>query len=111
MNTNIGSLLGGGHVFTIKENPNDPGSNAVELNSQNPSTVNNANRVLLNYTNTVNAANWSRVHIKDENGVLQGTVMVQQNIPMVIKKDKLFTLETAGYGYNGLYATSVGVEG
>ena len=111
MNTNIGSLLGGGHVFTIKENPDDPGSNAEELNST-PKTIGNANRVLLNYTNTNNTAgDWSRVHIRDENGVLQGTVMVQRSIPMVIKKDKLFTLETAGYGNNGLYATSVGVEG
>ena len=111
MNTNIGSLLGGGHVFTIKENPDDPGSNAVELSST-PMTIGNANRVLLNYTNTNNTAgDWSRVHIKDENGVIQGTVLVQRSVPMVIKKDKLFTLETAGYGNNGLYATSVGVEG
>ena len=111
MNTNIGSLLGGGHVFTIKENPDHPGSAPEELTYQ-PSTIGNANRVLLNFTNTNNSAgDYSRVNIKDENGVLQGTVLVQRSIPMIIKKDKLFTLETAGYGGNGLFATSVGVEG
>ena len=111
MNANIGSLLGGGHVFTIKENLDDPASGPVELNST-PRTISNANRVLLNFTNTNNSAgDYSRVNIKDENGVLQGTVLVQRSIPMIIKKDKLFTLETAGYGGNGLFATSVGVEG
>ena len=111
MNTNIGSLLGGGHVFTIKENLDDPASGPEELTYQ-PSTIGNANRVLLNFTNTVNtAADYSIVNIKDENGVLQGSIVVQRSIPMIIKKDKLFTLETAGYGGNGLFATSVGVEG
>ena len=110
MNTNIGSLLGGGHVFTIKENLDDPGSNAVELTST-PMTISNANRVLLNFTNTKNfPTDYIRVEIKDENGVSQAIIVVQRSIPMIIKKDKLFTLETIGLG-EGLYATSVGVEG
>ena len=103
MNTNIGSLLGGGHVFTIKENPNDPGSGPEEL-SYIPSTVNNANKVLLNYTE----AGFGEVVIRDENSVIQGSVIVYRQVPIVIKKDRLFTIE---YGASGMYATSVGVEG
>ena len=110
MNTNIGSLLGGGHVFTIKENPDDPGSAPEELTYQE-STIGNANRVLLNFTDTLNTGDYIRVDIKDENGVSQAIIIVQRSIPMIIKKDKLFTLNTVGYGGNGLFATSVGVEG
>ena len=36
--------------------------------------------------------------------------MVDANNPIVIKKDRLFTLEV-GSSVSGLYATSVGVEG
>ena len=68
----------------IKENPDHPGSAPEELTYQ-PSTIGNANRVLLNFTNTNNSAgDYSRVNIKDENGVLQGTVLVQRSIPMII---------------------------
>ena len=103
MNTNIGSLLGGGHVFTIKENPDDPASAPQEL-TYVPSTVSNANRVLLNYPQ----AGFAEVVIRDENGIIQGSVIVDRHVPIVIKKDRLFTLE---FGSGGVYATSVGVEG
>ena len=91
-------------VFTIK-------SSAAEL-SDTPSTVSNANRVLLQHTGNGSAT----VTIKSDDtfqpgsAAVQGTVLVRPNNPIVIKKDRLFTLEV-GSGVSGLYATSVGVEG
>lgn len=91
-------------VFTIK-------SSAAEL-SDTPSTVSNANRVLLQYTGTGEPI----VTIKSDDtfqpgsAAIQGSVMVDANNPIVIKKDRLFTLEV-GSSVSGLYATSVGVEG
>ena len=91
-------------VFTIK-------SSAAEL-SDTPSTVSNANRVLLQYTGTGQPI----VTIKSDDtfqpgsAAVQGSVMVDANNPIVIKKDRLFTLEV-GSSVSGLYATSVGVEG
>ena len=94
-------------VFTIK-------SSAVEL-SDTASTVSNANRVLLQ--NTGSAGNSKVVTIKSDatyqagGAAVQGTVGVMQGDgPIVIKKDRLFTLEVAN-GVSGVYATSVGVEG
>ena len=89
-------------VFTIK-------SSAAEL-SDTPSTVSNANRVLLQHTGNGSAT----VTIKSDDtfqpgsAAVQGTVLVRPNNPIVIKKDRLFTLETSA---SGCYATSVGVEG
>ena len=91
-------------VFTIK-------SSAAEL-SDTPRTVSNANRVLLQYTGTGEPI----VTIKSDDtfqpgsAAVQGSVMVDANNPIVIKKDRLFTLEV-GSSVSGLYATSVGVEG
>lgn len=91
-------------VFTIK-------SSAAEL-SDTPSTVSNANRVLLQHTGNGSAT----VTIKSDDtfqpgsAAVQGTVLVRPNNPIVIKKDRLFTLEV-GSSVSGLYATSVGVEG
>ena len=92
-------------VFTIK-------SSAVEL-SDTASTVSNANRVLLQNT----GAAFKTVTIKSDNtyqpgsAAVQGTVIVKAGgDPIVIKKDRLFTLEVAN-GVTGVYATSVGVEG
>ena len=91
-------------VFTIK-------SSDAEL-SDTPSTVSNANRVLLQYTGTGEPI----VTIKSDDtfqpgsAAVQGSVMVDANNPIVIKKDRLFTLEV-GSSVSGLYATSVGVEG
>ena len=91
-------------VFTIK-------SSAAEL-SDTPSTVSNANRVLLQMTGN----SFATVTIKSDDtfqpgsAAVQGTVLVRPNNPIVIKKDRLFTLEV-GSSVSGLYATSVGVEG
>ena len=92
-------------VFTIK-------SSAAEL-SDTPSTVSNANRVLLQHTGNGSAT----VTIKSDDtfqpgsAAVQGTVVVKAGGDhMVIKKDRLFTLEVAN-GVTGVYATSVGVEG
>tara|TARA_B100000214_G_scaffold244540_1_gene179342 strand:- start:352 stop:630 length:279 start_codon:yes stop_codon:yes gene_type:complete len=91
-------------VFTIK-------SSAAEL-SDTPSTVSNANRVLLQMTGN----SFATVTIKSDDtfqpgsAAIQGTVIVRPNNPIVIKKDRLFTLEV-GSSVSGLYATSVGVEG
>ena len=89
-------------VFTIK-------SSAAEL-SDTPSTVSNANRVLLQHMGN----GFATVTIKSDDtfqpgsAAVQGTVLVRPNNPIVIKKDRLFTLETSA---NNCYATSVGVEG
>ena len=91
-------------VFTIK-------SSAVEL-SDTASTVSNANRVLLQNTGAT-----AEVIIKSDDtyqsgsAAVQGTVVVKAGgDPIVIKKDRLFTLEVAN-GVTGVYATSVGIEG
>ena len=77
-------------VFTIK-------SSAVEL-SDTASTVSNANRVLLQNT----GAAFKVVTIKSDDtfqsgsAAVQGTVVVKAGgDPIVIKKDRLFTLEVA----------------
>ena len=91
-------------VYTIK-------SSAAAL-SDTPSTVSSANRVLLQNTGTSAAV----VTIKSDDtfqsgsAAVQGTVYVQAGSDLVIKKDRLFTLEVAN-GVTTLYATSVGVEG
>ena len=85
-------------------------SSAAAL-SDTPSTVSNANRVLLQNT----GAN-TEVTIKSDDtfqsgsAAVQGTVLLMQGHELIIKKDRLFTLEVAN-GVTGVYATSVGVEG
>ena len=85
-------------------------SSAAAL-SDPPSTVSNANRVLLQNT----GAN-TEVTIKSDDtfqsgsAAVQGTVLLMQGHELIIKKDRLFTLEVAN-GVTGVYATSVGVEG
>lgn len=89
-------------VYTIK-------SSASAL-SDTESTVSSANRVLLQNTGTAAAL----VTIKSDataGGVaVVGTVYVQAGADLVIKKDRLFTLEVAS-SVTTLYATSIGVEG
>ena len=91
-------------VYTIK-------SSAVAL-SDTASTVSSANRVLLQNTGTAAAL----VTIKSDDtfqsgsAAVQGTVYVQAGADLLIKKDRLFTLEVAT-SVTTLYATSVGVEG
>ena len=89
-------------VFTIK-------SSAVEL-SDTASVVSNANRVLLQ--NTGNSATLITLKSDATAGgpAIVGTVYVQAGADLLIKKDRLFTLEVAN-GVTGVYATSVGVEG
>ena len=91
-------------VFTIK-------SSAVEL-SDTASTVSNANRVLLQNT----GAAFKEVTIKSDDtfqsgsAAVQGSVLLLQGHELIIKKDRLFTLEV-GSGVTTVYATSVGIEG
>ena len=85
-------------------------SSAAAL-SDTPSTVSNANRVLLENT----GAN-TEVSIKSDDtfqsgsAAVQGTVLLMQGHELIIKKDRLFTLEVAN-GVTTVYATSVGIEG
>ncbi len=85
-------------------------SSAAAL-SDTPSTVSNANRVLLQNT----GAN-TEVTIKSDDtfqsgsAAVQGTVLLMQGHELIIKKDRLFTLEVAN-GVTTVYATSVGIEG
>ena len=85
-------------------------SSAAAL-SYTPSTVSNANRVLLQNT----GAN-TEVTIKSDDtfqsgsAAVQGTVLLMQGHELIIKKDRLFTLEVAN-GVTTVYATSVGIEG
>ena len=85
-------------------------SSAAAL-SDTPGTVSNANRVLLQNTGAT-----TEVTIKSDDtfqsgsAAVQGTVYVQAGADLVIKKDRLFTLEVAS-SVTTLYATSVGVEG
>ena len=79
--------------------------------SDTPSTVSNANKVLLQNTGAT-----AEVIIKSDDtfqsgsAAVQGTVYVQAGADLVIKKDRLFTLEV-GSGITTVFATSVGVEG
>ena len=89
-------------VYTIK-------SSASAL-SDTASTVSSANRVLLQNTGTTAAL----VTIKSDSTAggpaIIGTVYVQAGADLLIKKDRLFTLEVAS-SVTTMYATSVGVEG
>tara|TARA_A100000164_G_scaffold327766_1_gene314335 strand:- start:21 stop:308 length:288 start_codon:yes stop_codon:yes gene_type:complete len=94
-------------VFAIK-------SSAVAL-SDTPSTVSNANKVLLQNTGATGSN--VVVTIKSDatyqpgSAAVQGTVVViQGDGGVVIKKDRLFTLEVPN-GITSIMATSVGVEG
>ena len=79
--------------------------------SDTPSTVSNANRVLLQ-----NIGATAEVIIKSDDtyqsgsAAVQGSVLLLQGHELIIKKDRLFTLEV-GSGVTTVYATSVGIEG
>ena len=85
-------------------------SSAVAL-SDTPGTVSNANRVLLQNTGAS-----TEVTIKSDDtfqsgsAAVQGTVLLMQGHELIIKKDRLFTLEVAN-GVTSVFATSVGIEG
>ena len=85
-------------------------SSAAAL-SDTPGTVSNANRVLLQNTGAT-----TEVTIKSDDtfqsgsAAVQGTVLLMQGHELIIKKDRLFTLEVAN-GVTTVFATSVGIEG
>ena len=84
---------------------------SVSLLSDTPSTVSNANKVLLQNTGAT-----AEVIIKSDDtfqsgsAAVQGSFLLMQGHELIIKKDRLFTLEV-GSGITTVFATSVGVEG
>ena len=79
--------------------------------SDTPSTVSNANRVLLQNTGaTAEVIIKSDATYQPGSAAVQGTLLLLSGHEMIIKKDRLFTLEV-GSGITTVFATSVGVEG
>ena len=91
-------------VYTIK-------SSATAL-SDTPSTVSNANRVLVQHN--ANAGTSHLVTLKSDSTVggpaIVGTFYIHPGQDIIIKKDRLFTLEVAN-GVGDVYATYIGLEG
>ena len=91
-------------VYTIK-------SSAVAL-SDTPSTVSSANRVLIQHN--ANAGNSHLVTLKSDTTAggpaVVGTFYIHPGQDIVIKKDRLFTLEVDS-GTTDVYAISIGLEG
>ena len=99
------------NVYSTTVNLRPGGINSIEELTYYPNHINNANRVLLNYTQDPSSSPiFDTVIIKDENGTVQNSFIVYAHVPMIIKKDRLHTLEI-GTAANGLFATSVGIEG
>lgn len=91
-------------VYTIK-------SSAVAL-SDTASTVSSANRVLVQHN--ANAGTSHLVTLKSDSTAggpaVVGTFYIHPGQDIVIKKDRLFTLEVAS-SVTDVYATSIGLEG
>lgn len=91
-------------VYTIK-------SSAVAL-SDTPTTVSNANRVLIQHN--ANAGTSHLVTLKSDTTAggpaIVGTFFIHPGQDIVIKKDRLFTLEVVN-GTTDVYATYIGLEG
>ena len=91
-------------VYTIK-------SSAVAL-SDTPSTVSNANRVLIQHN--ANAGTSHLITLKSDTTAggpaIVGTFFIHPGQDIVIKKDRLFTLEVVN-GTTDVYATYIGLEG
>jgi hypothetical protein len=91
-------------VYTIK-------SSAAAL-SDTASTVSNANRVLIQHN--ANAGTSHLVTLKSDSTAggpaIVGTFYIHPGQDIVIKKDRLFTLEVPN-GTTDVYATSIGLEG
>lgn len=91
-------------VYTIK-------SIAAAL-SDTASTVSNANRVLIQHNS--NAGQSHLVTLKSDSTAggpaIVGTFYIHPGQDIVIKKDRLFTLEVPN-GTTDVYATSIGLEG
>ena len=79
------SLLGS-HVLQMNLSG---GINSIEELTYYPNHINNANRVLLNYTKDPSSSPiFDTVIIKDENGTVQNSFIVYAHVPMIIKKVK-----------------------
>ena len=91
-------------VYTIK-------SSAAAL-SDTGSTVSNANRVLIQHN--ANAGTSHLVTLKSDSTAggpaIVGTFYIHPGQDIVIKKDRLFTLEVEN-GTTDVFATSIGLEG
>jgi len=91
-------------VYTIK-------SSAVAL-SDTPSTVSNANRVLIQHN--ANAGTSHLVTLKSDTTAggpaIVGTFFIHPGQDIIIKKDRLFTLEVPN-GTTDVFATYIGLEG
>ena len=91
-------------VYTIK-------SSASAL-SDTPSTVSNANRVLVQHNANAGTSHLITLQSDSTAGgpAIVGTFYIHPGQDIVIKKDRLFTLEVAN-GVSDVFATSIGVEG
>jgi len=92
-------------VYTIKS--------SAEALSDTASTISNANRVLIQHN--ANAGISHLITIKSDatfagGPAIVGTFYIHPGQDIVIKKDKLFTLEVAN-AVDDVYATYIGVEG
>ena len=91
-------------VYTIK-------SSAVAL-SDTASTVSNANRVLIQHNANAGASHLITLKSDATAGgpAVVGTFYIHPGQDIVIKKDRLFTLEVVN-GTTDVYATYIGLEG
>ena len=91
-------------VYTIK-------SSAVAL-SDTASTVSDANRVLIQHNANAGASHLVTLKSDATAGgpAVVGTFYIHPGQDIVIKKDRLFTLEVPN-GTTDVYATSIGLEG
>ena len=83
---------------------------SVSLLSDTPSTVSNANRVLLQSTATSTSGSVQVVIKSDIDPSDVKSILLLGGHELIIKKHRLFTLEVSS-GVTTVYATSVGVEG
>ena len=83
-----------------------------EALSDTPSTVSNANRVLIQHN--ANAGTSHLITLKSDatagGPAIVGTFFIHPGQDIVIKKDRLFTLEVVN-GTTDVYATYIGLEG
>ncbi len=91
-------------VYTIKSS-----SSAL---SDTPSTVSNANRVLIQHNANAGTSHLITLQSDATAGgpAIVGTFYIHPGQDIVIKKDRLFTLEVAN-GVSDVFATYVGIEG
>ena len=83
---------------------------SVAVLSDTPSTVSNANRVLLQSTATSTSGSVEVLIKSDIDPSEFYSILLLGGHELIIKKHRLFTLEVSS-GVTTVYATSVGVEG